>query len=93
MSRFLQFQQCGMGGLILVLATMAFSTEGFAQTPKFVYVSNSGDNNISGYSMDATTGALTVVAGSSMTGFHHSTTPRHVLPPQRLRNFSSSGSR
>ena len=33
-------------------------------TPKFVYVSNSGDKTISGFSIDGTTGALTALVGS-----------------------------
>jgi hypothetical protein len=32
--------------------------------PRFAYVANHGSNNISAYSVDATTGALTAIAGS-----------------------------
>ena len=32
--------------------------------PRFAYVANRGSNNISAYSVDATTGALTTIAGS-----------------------------
>jgi 6-phosphogluconolactonase len=31
---------------------------------KFVYVTNLGDNNISGYTIDSATGALTAIVGS-----------------------------
>jgi 6-phosphogluconolactonase len=32
--------------------------------PQFAYVANSGDRNVSGYTIDLTTGALTPIAGS-----------------------------
>ena len=36
----------------------------WAQTPGFAYVPNHGSNTVSAYTIDATTGALTSVAGS-----------------------------
>jgi len=55
----------GFGGLLFLLAVLAFPARGFAQAPpQFVYVTNFYSHNVSAYSVDATTGALTPVAGS-----------------------------
>jgi hypothetical protein len=52
------------GGLV-VLLVFAFAGQAFGQKkPKFAYVANAGSNNVSGYTIDSTTGALTPIPGS-----------------------------
>lgn len=65
MTRFSESKLVGLGRLLLLLAVLIFSAQGYASQPGgFLYVANVGSNTISGYSMDATTGALTPMAGS-----------------------------
>ena len=55
------------GGLI-VLCMLTFASNAFSSgTPKFAYVANSGSNDISAYTIDSTTGALSLVIGSPFT--------------------------
>ncbi len=51
---------------VLSLAFVAVATSAYAQTPqpRFIYVVNRGSNNVSAYTISATTGALTPIAGS-----------------------------
>lgn len=61
------------------------SPTGITLTPtgSFVYVANSGSNNVSAYSMDAGTGALTALAGGTGNPFGAGTLPSGVATPGR----------
>lgn len=69
----------GTGQLTAIGAALAAGTNpsNVAITPngKYVYVTNSGSNDVSGYSVDGTTGALTEITGSP---FAASTAPSAV---------------
>ena len=60
-------------------------------TPKFAYVANSGDNNLSGYTIDASTGVLAQLTGSP---FAVGTSPASVATDllSRLLYVANSGS-
>src|SRR6266849_2313018 len=52
------------GGLV-VLLVLAFAGQAFGQKkPKFAYVANDGSSNVSAYTINSTTGALSPVTGS-----------------------------
>src|SRR5882762_3665144 len=54
----------------LLLIAITFADAQTQQPPRFAYVVNTGSSDISGYTIDATTGALTPVPGSPFpTGF------------------------
>lgn len=73
--RFARFATAVCLGILslLAIALIGCSSAGGGHTlfgapagpiPKFAYVANPGDNNVSAYTIDATSGALTPVAGS-----------------------------
>lgn len=52
-------------GALVVLLILVFAGQTFGSgTPKFAYAANFSSNNISAYTIDATTGVLTPVSGS-----------------------------
>jgi 6-phosphogluconolactonase len=56
-----------LGAILTLLLGLpfAFANRAFANpTPKFAYVTNSGDNTVSAYSINSSTGALRAVTGS-----------------------------
>jgi 6-phosphogluconolactonase (cycloisomerase 2 family) len=55
----------GAGLTLLLGLPLAFANRALANpTPKFAYVANSGDNTVSAYTINGSTGALRAVAGS-----------------------------
>ena len=58
---------------------------GITITPNasFVYVANGGSNNVSGYSLDSGTGALTALAGGTGNPFAAGTSPSGIATPGR----------
>ena len=50
--------------LAMLMLAVFGSVAAFAQGSGFVYVANSGSNNVSAYTIDGATGALTAVPGS-----------------------------
>lgn len=63
--------------LSLFLAVVSLGTYSplRAQAPRFAYVANNGSANVSAYTIDATTGALTPIPGSP---FDAGTSPASV---------------
>lgn len=48
-------------GLLVVLAMFLSSPSLFGQIPKYAYAGNAGSNDVSAYTIDATTGALSPI--------------------------------
>jgi 6-phosphogluconolactonase len=54
-----------LSAAVLILLISALAGQAFADTkPKFVYVANEDFSNVSGYTLDSTSGALSTIAGS-----------------------------
>jgi hypothetical protein len=67
MKRLGKWSQAFSTGRSVVLVLVIFTLAGQAlanTTPEFAYVANASSNNVSAYTIDSTTGALTAVSGS-----------------------------
>src|SRR5258706_7872210 len=64
------------------------------RTGKFAYIANNSSNNVSGYTIDATTGALTAIPGSPGSPFAAGTHPFSVAvdPTGKFAYVANDGS-